>query len=211
MESLLAAIIGVGLAASCGFRVFVPLLMVSVAARSGYLELADGFAWMGTWPALAAFAVATVIEIAAYYVPWLDNLLDTITSPAAVVAGTVLFASCVAEFDPLLQWSLAIIAGGSAAGIVQGGTVATRAASTTTTGGPANFLFSTMETLAGFAFSILSIVVPILGLILLVVVVGVLYYVGRQVVRRVFKRRLKPGMPHAAGLANAGRIPPDES
>jgi hypothetical protein len=192
MESLLAVIIGIGLAASCGFRVFVPLLMVSVAARSGHLELAEGFAWMGTWPALVAFAVATVIEIAAYYVPWLDHLLDTITSPAAVVAGTVLFASCVADFDPLLQWSLAIIAGGGAAGIVQGGTIATRVASTATTGGAGNFIVNTLETLAGFAFSILSLVVPILALLLLIAVVGVLYFVGRQVLRRFFKRRLKP-------------------
>ncbi len=191
MEHVFAVILGIGLAASCGFRVFVPLLMVSVSARSGYLELAEGFAWMGTWPALAAFAVATLIEIGAYYVPWLDNLLDTIASPASVVAGTILFASCVADFDPLLQWSLAIIAGGGAAGIVQGGTVATRLASTTTTGGAANFLFNTVETLAGFAFSVLSIVVPILALLLLIAVVGVLYYVGRKVLRKLFQRRLK--------------------
>src|SRR5687768_6968257 len=181
MDSFFAVILGVALAASCGFRVFVPLLMVSIAARSGHLELAEGFSWMGTWPALIAFAAATLFEIVAYYVPWLDNLLDTIASPASVVAGTILFASCVADFDPLLQWSLAIIAGGGAAGIVQGGTVATRVASTATTGGAGNFLFNTVETLAGFAFSILSLVVPILAVLLLIAVVVTLYYVGRKV------------------------------
>jgi hypothetical protein len=191
MDSLLGVVIGICLAASCGFRVFSPLLVVSMMARFGYLELSDGFAWMGGWPALVAFGIATVTEAVAYYVPWLDNLLDTIASPASVVAGTILFAAFVADFDPFLQWSLAIIAGGGAAGVVQGGTVATRLASTATTAGAANPLFNTLETLAGIVFSVLSIVVPILALILLIGVVGALYYFGRKIIRRLFKRNMK--------------------
>jgi hypothetical protein len=192
MESLLAVILGIGLAASCGFRVFAPLLVVSLAAGSGYLKLGEGFAWIGAWPALLAFSLATVIEIAAYYVPWLDNLLDTVASPAAVVAGTVLFAAVVVDFDPFLQWSLAIIAGGGSAGIVQGGTVVARVASTTATGGAANVLINTLESLAGLVFSILSLVVPVLALLLLIAVVGGLYYLGRRVLRKLFQRPLKP-------------------
>ncbi len=189
MESLLAIIVGVGLAASTGFRVFVPLLVVSVAANAGYIALAENFDWLGTWTALVAFAVAAAIEVAAYYVPWLDNLLDTIASPIAVIAGAVLFAASVTGFDPFLQWSLAIIAGGGSAAIVQGGTVVTRVASTTTTGGLANFVVSTLETLAGFFFAVMSIVVPLLALILLLAVVGSMYYVGRQVLRKLFSPR----------------------
>lgn len=191
METVLAICVGIGLAASCGFRTFVPLLVVSVASKAGYLGLHESFAWMGTWTALGAFAVATVAEIVAYYVPWLDHLLDAIASPAAVVAGTVLFAACVAEFDPLLKWSLAVIAGGGAAGVVQGGTVATRVASTTTTGGIGNFAVNTLETLAGFFFSVLSIVLPVLAVVLLIAVIGGLYYVGRRVLRKFFTRRAK--------------------
>ena len=188
MESLLAIIVGIGLAASSGFRVFVPLLVVSVAANTGYFEVAENLNWLGTWTALVAFAVAAAIEIAAYYVPWLDNLLDTIASPLSVIAGAVLFAASVAGFDPFWQWSLAIIAGGGSAAVVQGGTVASRVASTTTTGGLANFVISTLETLAGFLFSVMSIVVPLLALILLFVVVGSMYYVGRGALLRLFSR-----------------------
>ena len=193
MEHLLAILLGIGLAASCGFRVFTPLLVVSIAARSGYLHLAGGFDWMGTWPALIAFAAATVLEIGAYYIPWLDNALDTAASPIAVVAGTVLFAAMVADFDPLLQWSLAVIAGGGSAGVVQGGTVATRVASTTTTGGVGNFVVNTAETAAGFAFSVLSIVMPILAVVLLVASVVGLYYIGRRVLGAWFRRTAKAG------------------
>ncbi len=189
MESVLAVMVGIGLAASCGFRVFVPLLVVSGAAHAGYLEVAQGFEWLRTWTAFVSFAVAAAVEVAGYYVPWFDNLLDTISSPAAVIAGAVLFAATAVNLDPSLQWPLAIIAGGGSAAIVQGGTVLSRIASTTSTGGLANFAVSTIESLAGFAFSILSIVVPLIALILLFAVIGSMYYVGRQILRTFFLRR----------------------
>jgi Domain of unknown function (DUF4126) len=189
MESVLAVIVGVGLAASCGFRVFVPLAVVSAAANTGYLEVAQGFDWLGTPTALVAFAVAALAEIAAYYVPWLDHLLDTVASPLAVVAGVVLFAASVTGLDPFLQWALAIIAGGGSAAIVQGGTIITRAASTTTTGGLANFAVSTFETLAGFSFSIMSIVVPVVAFVLLLALIGGMVYIGRHVLWWRFLRR----------------------
>src|SRR5512140_367408 len=118
MEWILGAAIGIGLAAACGFRVFVPPLVLSVAALSGHLHLAPGFQWIGTWPALTAFAVATALEIAGYYIPWVDNLLDTAATPIAIVAGVVMTASCITDVSPFLKWTLAVIAGGGAAGLV---------------------------------------------------------------------------------------------
>src|SRR5947199_7997150 len=138
METLLSICVGIGLSAACGFRVFVPLLVMSIAALSGHLTLAHGFEWIGSYPALVAFAVATCLEIAGYYIPWVDHLLDTIASPAAVVAGTIITASMVTNTSPFLKWTLAIIAGGGVAGLVQGTTVLARGVSTTTTGGLGN-------------------------------------------------------------------------
>src|SRR5258705_403728 len=143
METLFGVCMGIGLAAACGFRVFVPLLVMSIASLSGHLTLAPSFQWIGSYPALIAFSVATALEIAAYYVPWLDHLLDTIATPAAIVAGTVVTASMISGMSPFLQWTLAAIAGGGAAGLVQGATVLTRAASTATTGGLGNPLVAT--------------------------------------------------------------------
>src|SRR6266404_3033095 len=105
METLLSICVGVGLSAACGFRVFVPLLVMSIAAASGHLTLAHGFEWIGSNPALVAFSVATVVEIAAYYIPWVDNLLDAIATPAAVIAGTLVTASMVTGTSPFLKWT----------------------------------------------------------------------------------------------------------
>src|SRR5206468_2741563 len=145
METVLSICVGIGLSAACGFRVFVPLLIMSIASLSGHLTLAHGFEWIGSWPALVSFAVATCVEIAGYYIPWVDNLLDTIASPAAVIAGTLITASLVTDVSPFLKWTLAIIAGGGVAGMVQGTTVVARGASSAGTGGLGNPLLATIE------------------------------------------------------------------
>src|SRR5690606_37655356 len=157
-------------AAACGFRIFVPLLVMSVASLSGQLTLSPEFAWIGTYPALAAFTIATIFEIAAYYVPWLDNLLDTVAVPAATVAGTIVMASAVSDMSPFLKWGLAVIVGGGVAGTVQGFTAITRIASTATTGGLGNSVVSTAEAGGSLVMSILALAVPVLATILVLAI-----------------------------------------
>jgi hypothetical protein len=174
MDSLLSVGLGIGLAAACGFRVFVPLLVMSVASRAGMLELAGGSEWIGSLPALVALAVATALEIAAYYVPWLDNALDTVSGPAAVVAGVVVTASAVSGMDPALRWSLAVIAGGGAAGAVKATMAVARGVSSVATAGLGNFLVASGEAAGSFLLAAAAVLVPLLalGLALLVVVVA---------------------------------------
>lgn len=158
--------IGVGLAAASGFRIFVPLMVMSVASISGQLNLAPGLEWIGTYPALIAFAVATLLEIGAYYVPWLDNALDSIATPAAVVAGTVAVGAVVTDLDPFLKWGLAIVAGGGTAGVVQGATVLARGTSSATTGGLANPLVSTAEAGGSVATAGVAVALPLVAFVL---------------------------------------------
>lgn len=167
METALSIAIGIGLSAACGFRVFVPLLMMSIASLSGQLPLSQGFAWIGTYPALITFGTATIVEIVAYFVPWLDHLLDTVASPAAVVAGTIATASVVTDISPFLRWTLAIIAGGGIAGIVQGSTVMLRAKSSVMTGGLGNPIVSTVELIGAIITTLLALVLPVLCIILI--------------------------------------------
>lgn len=174
MEELLGLFIGIGLSATCGFRVFVPLFGMSIAHHAGALSFSSGFDWIGSWPATIAFGIAMVIEIAAYYIPWVDNLLDTIATPAAVVAGTIVTASMVGDVSPFLRWSLAIIAGGGIAAIVQGSSVLVRGASTVSTAGLANPVVSTGELGASILGTLISIILPTFAVILVVVLLGFL-------------------------------------
>jgi hypothetical protein len=184
METLLAICLGIGLSAACGFRVFVPLLVMSIASLSGHLTLAPGFQWIGTYPALLTFSVATILEVGGYYIPWVDHLLDTMASPAAIVAGTVITAAMVSNTSPLLKWTLAVIAGGGVAGLVQGTTVLARGASTATTGGLGNPFLATIELGGALFTSILALLAPLLAVGLIAVV---LFVLGRKVWRRIGK------------------------
>jgi len=181
MELALSVCLGIGLAAACGFRIFVPLLGISLAALAGHVQLADGMAWMGTWPALACFMTATVLEIAAYYVPWIDNLLDSISTPAAVVAGTIAVGSVVTDMSPLMRWTLALIAGGGTAGFIQSATAAIRGTSTATTAGTANWLVATFELLASIGATMVSLLLPFLAAVAVVLtMIGGWMYFFRQ-------------------------------
>ncbi len=181
MEWIFPILIGVGLSAACGFRVFVPLLALSIAAQLNFLKLSPGFEWIGSDAATVAFAVATILEISGYFIPWLDHLLDSIATPAAVLAGILATASLLGDFSPLLRWSLAIIAGGGAAGLVQASTVALRGFSLTTTGGLGNPVFSLFETLSAAGLSIFAILLPIFALIL---IMGLLFFALSRFLRR---------------------------
>jgi len=174
METLLGVIIGIGLSATCGFRIFVPLLGMGIAYRAGALNFASGFDWIGSWPAMIAFGIAMVLEIAAYYIPWLDNMLDTVATPAAIVAGTIVTASLVSDVSPFVRWTLAIIAGGGVAGLIQGSSVAIRGVSAATTGGIANPALSTGELVASIIGTVISILLPYLAIILVALLISVI-------------------------------------
>jgi hypothetical protein len=187
--TLLSICIGVGLSAACGFRVFVPLLVMSIASLSGHLTLSQGFQWIGSYPAVIAFSVATVLEIAGYYIPWVDHLLDTIATPAAVVAGTIVTASMVGGMSPFLRWTLAVIAGGGAAAFVQGATVTARGASAVTTAGFGNPLVATIELGGAVATSIAAILAPVVVIALMAIA---FFALTRKILGLSGKRQLPP-------------------
>ncbi|MBL7771144.1 MAG: DUF4126 domain-containing protein [Flavipsychrobacter sp.] len=182
-QILLAIGLGISLSACCGFRVFLPLLVTSVAMRAGWLPVSGSEQWMGSWAAILSFGLASLLEIGAYYIPVLDNLLDTIATPLAVGAGTLLAASFlpVGDWDPMLRWGLGIVAGGGIAGTIQLGTSAIRLFSTKTTGGTGNAIVATGEHLTAGVGAVLALLLPVLMAILaLLLVIFVLYRLFRR-------------------------------
>lgn len=164
-------LLGIGLSASAGFRVFIPLLVAAVAGKFGWLPLTDGFAWMASWPAIICFGTATLAEVAAYYIPVVDNFLDTITTPMAIMAGTLLATSVIPVDSELLKWTTGILLGGGAAGVVQTGTALLRLFSTKATAGFGNPVVATTEHAAAFGTSIFAIIAPVLAGILVLVLI----------------------------------------
>ena len=190
MHPLFGIPVGLALSAAAGLRVFVPLLLTGLAARLGILTLTPGMAWIGSDVALVAFATATVLEVGAYYVPWLDNLLDTIATPAAITSGVMITAAATPDLPPFLRWTLAIVAGGGTAGFVQAGTALLRLKSSTFTAGAGNPLIATGELAGSIALSLVGLLAPLLAAVVVAIVLVVLASrVGRFLRAR---RRARP-------------------
>ena len=189
MDLYVALALGIGLAAASGFRVFMPPFLFGLATRFDLNPAALPDAGLQDWMAsdlgLLVLGAAVLCELLAYYIPWLDNLLDTIASPAAIFGGMLLMSTSLGELDPALRWSLSIIVGGTTSGTVQMSTVGVRALSTASTGGLGNPLVSTMEAGACLVCTVLTLLLPLLALALIVVGLGV---GGRWLMRRRGKK-----------------------
>lgn len=175
VEIIMSICLGVGLAAAVGFRVFLPLLVVSISAYFDVIPLQENWQWAGSITAIITLSIATCIEIFGYYIPWVDNILDTIAVPLATIAGTAIMLATMADIDPIITWSLAIIAGGGTAAAIKGNTSAVRLTSTATTGGVANPVVATLETGTSTAMSFLSIFIAPLAFILVLVFFYLIY------------------------------------
>lgn len=180
-ETLISIFLGIGLAASVGFRVFVPLFVLSLVAYFNVWELNESWQWIGSLTAVVTLGVATLVEIFAYYIPYVDNALDSIAIPLAAIAGTAVMVSTVADLSPVITWSLAIIAGGGTAAAVAGSSGATRLVSTTTTGGIANPVVSTVETGTSVVMSVISVFAPILAFIVVLVILYVIFRLYKKI------------------------------
>lgn len=184
IHSILGALIGVGLAAATGFRIFLPMFAVSLASYMGWIDMTDSFQWLSGLPTLITTGVATIVEILAYYIPYIDHLLDTLSVPLATIAGSVLFASQFVDLGTFPQWALALIAGGGTAATISSGFAGTRAASTATTGGLGNPVVATTETAGAGIMSVLAMVAPVIAAILAVLLVILVVFLGKKIWRR---------------------------
>ncbi|WP_313261953.1 DUF4126 domain-containing protein [Sphingobacterium sp.] len=185
---IISLFVGIGLAAATGFRVFLPIFFLSLGSYLGWIPLDESYAWVGGLPAVIATGLATLFEILAYYIPFIDNILDSITVPLATVAGSLLFATQFTEVSSWIQWSLALIAGGGTAATISSVFAGTRAASSGTTAGIGNPIISTVETVGSTIMSILAIFLPILAGILVILILYFAIKYGKKLLDKVRKK-----------------------
>ena len=183
-EYTLSIVLGIALAAATGFRVFLPLLVVGAAAYTGHLTLDNSFAWLGTPSAIIMLSVAALVEILAYYIPVVDNLLDTLAIPAAAVAGTIVSASVMTDVPPMVKWTAAVIAGGGIAGLTHGLTGFVRGHSTVLTGGLGNPVIATAELGGAILMTFLALAAPVVAVALIAVFLWLMLRLARRLLNK---------------------------
>jgi hypothetical protein len=186
VDPLLGIPVGLALSTAAGLRVFIPLFVTSLASRSGYLALTPSMSWIASDAALVAFVTAAIMEVGAYYVPWLDNVADAIATPAAITAGIIEMAAVTPDLPPLLRWTVAVIAGGGVAGFAQLATTLLRFKSSTLTAGTGNPIVATAELVGSLAIAVLALLAPLVAAVFVMILLVVL---ARRVIRRRRRRR----------------------
>lgn len=188
---IVSAFFGISLAAATGFRVFLPLFAVSLSSYLGWIPMSDSFEWLSALPTLIMTGIATVAEILAYYLPFVDNLLDSAAIPLSTVAGSIMFATQFADLGTFPQWALAIIAGGGTAATISSGFAGLRAASTTTTGGTGNFIVGSAETAGAGFMTIVSMLAPVIAFVLAIIILIMIIVGGKKLMKKFLNRRQK--------------------
>ncbi len=189
MNIVMALFLGIGLSAASGFRVFLPPLALSIAALNGVVPLSSDWQWLGTYPAVIVLGIAAIVEVLAYFIPFVSNFLDSIEIFLAPIGGMFLTASSLSmagDFDPVFVWSLSIITGGATAEVVEVGTSLTRLVTTGATGGVGSPIVSLMEAISSIVLSILAITLPLLSVLLVTII---LVYGIRRILRLISKRK----------------------
>jgi hypothetical protein len=184
LDTILELLLAISLSAAAGFRVFVPLLVLSAAAVLGHVDLPARFDWIENPQALALFTAAAILEVIGYSIPWFDHLLDILATPAAIVAGTIVAASLSPEMDPLAQWTIALATGGAAAGLTKTLMNLLRGGSTAATGGLANPIFALLELAIATGLSVLAIAAPVIAGAIVLGVFGFAIVKISQFIRR---------------------------
>ncbi|WP_216361223.1 DUF4126 domain-containing protein [Caulobacter mirabilis] len=197
---ILPALLGLGLAAATGLRAFLPLLLLSIAARFGLfgVELNGQTAWLGSNAAIVALAIATALELAADKVPVLDHALSAVGTVVRPLAAILAAGSVFAGVDPMIAAVAGIVIGAPTALAFHAAQSGTRVASTATTGGLANPLVSFVEDALAFVTVLIALAAPLLVPIVLIALLWLIWRLVKAVRRRLFPSP----QPASSGLAN---------
>ena len=167
--------------------------LLSVWFKLGLMDVdleGSDFEFLSSDMSLIVMGSASLMEILAYKVPFLDNALDAVATPLAGLAGVTVVAITLQGTDPAIQWAFAIIAGGSTSIGIQSATVAGRGLSSVASLGVANPIFSMVEDIFSLLIVLIALLAPFLALI------GILFALGILVSRRLGPVRTETGHGH---------------
>ncbi|MCW3097173.1 MAG: putative transrane protein [Chthonomonadaceae bacterium] len=187
ITTLVQLMMGVSLAACCGLRAWMPMLIVSLLAKAGYVHLSPSFSFLARNDALIIFGVATVLELLGDKVIVIDHFLDAIGTVVRPAVGTVLASSMLTHLDPLAATTLGLIAGGTSAFTIHAGKTVIRAKSSLLAhfhAGVGNAALSILEDVCTVGGVFLAVFVPGLAFVLALLVMAFMIWMIVHLIRK---------------------------
>lgn len=149
-------LLGLALATATGFRIFLPMFLLSFTSHIGWVTLPQKLSWLEGETALFVLGVAMLIELVSYFIPGVDNIMDIIDTPIAVIVGFLVVFSVI-EVNSMMEWILAVVIGGIVPAVIKACKATIRGGVTLLMGGLGNGLFSIVEALASILIVVISV------------------------------------------------------
>jgi uncharacterized membrane protein len=162
----MALLTALGLSIPAGLNAYIPLLVVALSQRFGWLQLRQPFDVLGEWWMIVLLVVLLVVEIVADKVPAVDSVNDVLQTFIRPAAGGILAVAASGNASEISPWLL-MLAGVLLAGGVHVAKATVRPAVNVTTGGLGAPVVSTVEDVGAGAMSVVAVAAPAFVLVFL--------------------------------------------
>ena len=191
LEGMLASLTGLGLSAAAGLNAYIPLLLVGVLARfTDVLTLPEPYRWIQSGWAIAVVSVLLVAELVLDKVAVVDHVNDVIQTLVRPTVGGVIFAATTAaEQADNSTWMqehpwVGVLLGVVVAGVVHATKATARPLVNATTVGAGTPVVSAAEDAASLGMSLVAVLLPVLGVVVLILLGWAAWATYRRARRR---------------------------
>ncbi|MFF2552661.1 DUF4126 domain-containing protein [Nocardia sp. NPDC058058] len=189
ITSAVAAVLGAfGLSGAAGLNAWLPLLVVGIADRFGWIDLGSSYGWLSSTPALIGIGIVFLLDLVGDKIPALDSVLHGIGTLIAPASGAILFTA-ETSISSHMPPAVAAVLGAITAGSVHVGRSVARPFVTGTTAGVGNPVVSSAEDGTSLALTVLALAVPIVAFIAVLILLIVLGWIAFRAARWMRKRR----------------------
>jgi uncharacterized membrane protein len=189
MDALTNLCSAFGLSGAAGLNAYIPLLVVSIMQNQHKIALAKQYEFMGQWWFIAILVVLLIIELVVDKIPGADHVNDIIHTAIRPTAGAIIFAAeggNISWVHPGVWIALGLLTSGG----VHAAKAIARPMVNVSSAGIAAPVVSAVENFVSTILSIVAVLVPILGVLLMGVFGWMLYKIFRQ----FFGRRVQPAL-----------------
>ena len=180
-HTTLCILIGVGLSCAIGFKIILPVFVLSLLSYFGEIELNESYSWLSSKYTLVALGIAFCYETLSTLIPGLAGMQKFMAVfIAPLVAFWVSVAILPSETSEFIKWSSALICGTTSFGVAAT-TSGIRASTAFVTGGANAPVSGGVEIGASLLSSILAMICPILIPIFIIIVCIILFFVIRKI------------------------------
>jgi hypothetical protein len=168
-ELLSNILLGLSLSAACGLRAFVPAALVSAAVLTGHAVPSSGFLWLGSPVTLTILCLAGAAEIAASLTTAGARFLDLVSTPLAMIVGSLLVMAVSHAPNVVMAILLPVVVGLVVSGLSQSVVSLLRSRAIESSGGRGRMTSTGVETVGAAILAAAGLLAPPAGGILAIV------------------------------------------